>query len=134
MGSACVVCGAALAGRQLRFCAPPCKQVDARRRRAAGRSAEQRRRGDPLPPPAGVVVAVRAELTRAGQVGSAAGELALVLAARMDDQSTPTSALAGLSRELRELLSAAGARPGAADPVDDLRARRDRKRAAQRLN
>jgi hypothetical protein len=45
----------------------------------------------------------------------------------MEDGSTPASSLAGLSRELRELM---GAQPGAlADPVDDLRVRRDRKRA-----
>jgi hypothetical protein len=79
-----------------------------------------------------VVVAVRAELTRAGELGSAAGEVALLLADRLDDVSTAGTAVAGLSRELRELMAVVGARPGSvADPIDDLRVRRDRKRAAQ---
>jgi len=56
------------------------------------------------------------------------GQMALLFAERMCEFDTG-SGTAALSKELRAVMAAAvqGA-PAAADPVDELRARRDRKR------
>lgn len=85
-----------------------------------------------LPAPGGTALtdATRAELTAAGRVDSALGRAALLLAQRLDaSEREPGTALAALIREHRAARSEAlrGAK-AAADPVDELRARRDRKR------
>jgi hypothetical protein len=72
----------------------------------------------------------RNELEQAGRLGTALGEAALVLARRIDAGHDPGSAVAALAREHRAALAEAvrGARR-AADPMDELKARRERKHA-----
>ena len=77
-----------------------------------------------------VLERTKAELSAANRLDSALGRDALVLADRLDRSSGETGqALAALVRAHREALTEAvrGARV-AADPVDELRARRDLKR------
>lgn len=75
--------------------------------------------------------AVRCELEVAGRLNSAAGRVVLALARRIDAGSQESgSSLASLSKEFRAAQAEAlkGAEQ-AADPMDELRARRDRKRS-----
>lgn len=77
-----------------------------------------------------LVIATRRELEEAGKVDTMLGQLALSLAGRMS--GTPTG-IAALSKELREVTNAAiGTRTSAPvqdDGIDELRRRRDAKRA-----
>jgi anti-sigma-K factor RskA len=69
------------------------------------------------------------ELTEAGQVASASGQAALLLARRLDSQLTETgSSVAAMVREHRAALADAlkGAK-AEVNPLDELRARRERK-------
>ena len=72
------------------------------------------------------------ELEAAGRLDTVAGRQALLLARRLEDPLTSFgAAAASLSKELREVLAeamAGVAREG--DPVDELRARRERKHLA----
>jgi hypothetical protein len=72
---------------------------------------------------------VKAELTATGCDGSSLGAQAIQIARRMTNQFDTGSAFAALSKELRSVMAQAmaGATP-AADPLDELRARRDAKR------
>jgi hypothetical protein len=74
-----------------------------------------------------LVGAVIAELTEVGRRGSALGVMAVELARRIP--TAPDSSAAGLHKELRATMIAAlnGAAP-AADPLDELKRRRDAKR------
>lgn len=78
-----------------------------------------------------LVKATRLELEAAGKADTMLGQLALALAARLKSEATGVSAL---SKELRAVTAAAcgsslsGAVP-VADDIDELRARRDAKRA-----
>lgn len=83
-----------------------------------------------------LVAATRRELEAARKLDTMLGQQALALAARMSGTET-TGGIAALSRELRTVMAAAvGAipaappAPGQGDGVDELRARRDAKRAA----
>lgn len=79
-----------------------------------------------------VAVATRVELELAGRANSAAGNAALALARRIDTGTAETgSSLAAMVREHRATLAEAvrGA-VAAADPLDELRARRERKSAS----
>lgn len=79
-----------------------------------------------------LVKATTAELAAAGKVDTMLGQLAISLAGRM---SGTTTGLAALSRELRSVIDAAlGTKAGdgkaqTSDGIDELRARRDAKRA-----
>jgi len=72
------------------------------------------------------VEAVRAELEAAGRVDTYLGRAALALAVRID-YSTAVMGFAALVKELRATMQAATEGVVvAADPIDELRARRDR--------
>lgn len=82
-----------------------------------------------------LVKATKAELEAAGKLDTRLGQQALILAARMSGTETP-SGVGTLSKELDRVMAAAiGAAPptapaaGQGDRVDELRARRDAKRA-----
>ena len=72
---------------------------------------------------------MRAELDGVGKLDSMLGQQALMLAQALGDPDESASGAAALSRELRAVMALAlrGVR-GAADQVDELRRRRDRKR------
>jgi hypothetical protein len=78
-----------------------------------------------------VLTAARTELERAGRLDTYLGAVALVLAERIDQSVGASPGLASLVRQLRATMGAAlaGAEP-VADPLDQLRARRDHVRAA----
>lgn len=77
------------------------------------------------------MAAVTAELTAAGMLDSYQGQAALLLARRMESGDDTAPALAQMVRQLRETMASAlsSAVPDEVDPVDELRARRDRRRA-----
>lgn len=76
----------------------------------------------------GLVGAVQAELAALGQSDSALGRLAVNLAERLVGAGSPAGA-AAVSRELSRVLASIRAHPAErADPLDELRNRRDRKR------
>lgn len=99
------------------------------------------RRGSPAKPPApvavpgslpvhpGLIAATEAQLDAAGQLDSPAGQAALVLAARIENGEAETgNAVAAMVRQLHATLAEAlKDAPAAADPVDELRARREQK-------
>lgn len=78
--------------------------------------------------PKKVTKATYAELERAGRLESPLGQQALVLAARVDAATDSGAALAAVAKELRTTLAEVLRQaPGVADPVDELRARRERR-------
>ena len=76
------------------------------------------------------VDAVNGELVKIGREADPLATVALTLAERLDNASGETgSALAAVAKELRVCLETLGKSPVAkADPVDELRKRRDAKR------
>jgi hypothetical protein len=85
------------------------------------------------PVDAGIVAAVRADLVRLGKLDSLLGQQALVVAGRLTRTSDDTgSAVASLSRELSRLMGLLGGKGEALDPVDEVRRRREQKRASAR--
>jgi hypothetical protein len=78
--------------------------------------------------PDGVYAATLAELKAAGRVNTAKGQACLLLADRLDERVDTAAGAASAVKQLRESLddALAGARV-AADPVDELRRRREAK-------
>lgn len=78
-----------------------------------------------------VVTAARAELVAAGRLESAAGQVVMALARRIDGAEGETgAAMAALVKEFRAALAeAVDHAEQAADPIDELRAQRERKRS-----
>lgn len=78
-----------------------------------------------------VETVTRRILGEAERVDTVLGQQAITLAGRLDRPGSDTgSSVAALSKEFRAVMDAAMAGVGvAADPLDELRARRDRKRA-----
>ncbi|WP_406168898.1 hypothetical protein [Streptomyces sp. NBC_00996] len=115
-----------------KYCSDRCRM------RAHRRPADSERTGSVTSPaPAerqntdSLTDAVRAELKAAGRLDSAAGRVVLALARRIDAGGRESgSSLASLAKEFRAALGEAlkGVET-ASDPVDELRARRDRKRS-----
>lgn len=79
----------------------------------------------------GVVSTVTAELIAVGMLESHQGQLALVLANRIETGDDTGAALAQMVRQLRETMASAlsSAEPEAVDPLDELRAKRERRGA-----
>ena len=78
----------------------------------------------------GLLAATRAELDVAGRAGSHAGQAALLLAERIEFGENTGSAVAQMVRQLHDTMSRALADAAVdVDPVDELRARRERRRA-----
>lgn len=73
---------------------------------------------------------VRAELGAAGVLDSSAGRAALLLAERIEFGENSGSAVAQMVRQLHDSMArATAAQVAEVDPVDELRARRERRRA-----
>ena len=77
----------------------------------------------------GVVATVTAELTAAGMLDSHQGQAALLLARQMESGDDTGAALAQMVRQLTATMASAlaSAEPAAADPVDELRSKRERR-------
>jgi hypothetical protein len=131
----CDVCGRSYAARRARsrFCGGTCGKRSQRAGPAGlgPRAGVLDGEGAPL---SGLEQAVARELEQAGQFGSlrgqVQGQIALELAYRIGSGRESATAVAALVKELRATMAAAlaGVAP-AADPLDEIRARRDRKRA-----
>lgn len=83
-------------------------------------------------PVVSIVSSTKAELERLGALESSAGQLAMVLARRLDADGDAGSAVAAMAKELRATLDALGrvSKPKA-DPVDELQRKRRQRQAAQ---
>lgn len=130
----CDRCGLVYGARSARsrFCSVRCRTAATRARQ----SGESESLGVVAELPSGssggpVELATRARLEAAERLESPLGQGALSLARLVDASHTPPSAVAGLVRELRVTLEAAldGA-ARAPDLVDELKARRERRRRA----
>ncbi len=97
------------------------------------------RSGPPAPPPPvvdagpsdGLISSVRNELEKLQQVDSVLGQHALEIARRIVGAPGMNTGVASLSKELSRVMGEARSVSTVADdPVDDLKARRDAKRAA----
>ena len=126
----CKTCGAPL----------PLQSGRGRRRTMCETCAPSRDRGKRAAKPAAPVVpaangstldVVVAELTAARMLDTHQGRIAVGLARRFDDGDDTGAALSQVARQLRETMASALAstEPEAVDPVDDLRAKRERRGA-----
>ena len=127
----CAKCGASLPlqtgrGRRRTMCAT-CSPSRAKTKRPTATVADASQSSTQ----GGCVATVTAELTAAGMLDSHQGQAALLLARRMESGDDTGAALAQMVRQLRETMASAlsSAVPDEVDPVDELRARRDRRRA-----
>lgn len=123
MSKTCAQCAASFDSPSptARFCSARCRKAAFRARQEVPAASLDR------PATVGTTVeAVRAELEAAGRVDSYLGRAALALALRVDT-STAVMGFGALVKELRATMDAAtGGFTIAGDPVDELRARRDR--------
>ena len=139
MRKSCAVCGDPFEAKRpaAKFCGDRCRQRAHRRPEAAAQAkvldvaAEQEAEPTPSLLKGPVTLATSAELVAAGRLETALGQAALALARRIDFPTTDTgSALAALVREHRAtLVEAVKDAEKAADPLDQLRLRRERKLA-----
>jgi len=101
---------------------------EAQRRHRSGESAPSTAPA-PVPSAGGAVFSASlAELTEAGRVHSSAGQVALSLAVRLDLGASDTgSSLAAVAKQHSAAMAEAlrGAEAAVADPVDELRRRRE---------
>lgn len=132
MDASCASCGRPFVAKRAaaKFCGDTCRK---RSQRAGPRETS------PVPvklhplthSASPLVVAVEAELAAADRVDTMLGQTSLELARRIASDHETGSAVASLTKQLRETM--ADALKGvaqAADPLDELRARRDVKRNA----
>lgn len=129
MQRSCTVCGTGFEAQrpQAKYCSAKCRMRKARGHETADT--------EPAPeadrPVSGLIDAVTAELEAADRLNSVAGQHALELAKRIVNAPGMNTGVAALSKQLQAVL--AEAVKGASqqvNPLDELRARRDRKRVA----
>ena len=127
MQRSCDACGTPYEAKRTssKFCSTNC-------RIRANRSGSAQVRAVPVavePVPSSLVAVVERKLAAADRLESVAGAQAVQLAGRMDSEISG-SALAQMHKVLQALMDRAMEGVGvAADPVDELRARRDRLRS-----
>lgn len=127
----CGACGRDLTDRpRAKFCGPQCR-ANATKRRAKG-VPELLTVGEAAPVEStGCYSATLAALVDVARESSPMGTAALALARRIDTGTDSGSALASAVKQLRETLDAAlDGTKVAADPLDELRRRREAKRGA----
>lgn len=125
----CESCGVPIVGRPAkRFCSDRCRKREANG--VVGAFVPPPVDGDGSTARGLTVDAVWAELEAAGRLETYQGRAALALAARIDE-STAVMGFAALVKQLHATMAEATAgTKAAADPVDELRSRRDRKQYA----
>lgn len=125
----CEFCGRSFEAQRARFCSSTC-----RARKSEGvapPSTVPPPEADPGRPVSGLVDSVRAELEKLKKLDSVSGQHALELASRIASAPGMNTGVAALSKELSRVLGEA--RQGSTavvNPLDELKARRDFKRAA----
>lgn len=121
-------CGRRLEGRpDKRYCSEACSKRA--RRNGSGAVSPMLAGPDVIPDGLSASVMVRRDLEAAGRLHTYLGACALALAERIDS-STAVMGFAALVKQLESTMAAATAGVKVvADPVDELRSRRDSKRA-----
>ena len=130
MARTCAWCGKPFEAKRptAKFCGSNCRAKSSNASKRAPRPAPVEIPVTPAPAGDGVAAAVQAELEAAERVGSFLGAQALAIAARIDAGADTGSAVAALSKELREVMKVALAdAPKAADRLDELSERRKQK-------
>ena len=126
----CDACGAPYEAKRAtsRYCSTRCRTRASR----SGQAARGKPAARELPAQSsGVVAAVSARLESAGVLDTMEAQAALLLAERMQAGTDAGSSVAALNRELMATVDRALAlRSVAADPMDELRARRERRNAS----
>jgi len=131
----CDACGRAYDARRASssYCSGTCGKR-AQRATAAGMPLRAATPDDREAPPSELERAVARELEAVGRLQSVAGQVALELAYRVASPHETGAAVAALARELSvSMTKALAGVDRAADPLDEIRARRDRKRSAGHL-
>lgn len=127
----CARCGKPFAARSAghKFCSDSCRK---RAHEDGAPSAPVLEMDHPVNVDVSLVERVRAELAAVGRENTARGQAALIVAHRLEHSQMETGAsLAALGRQFSQALSDALAGAAkVADPVDELKARRDAKRSA----
>lgn len=135
MKRSCAVCKEPFEAQrpQAKYCGTTC-------RTRAHRGGIARKRGTTEAPPAptmeretsGLLDAVKAELEAARRTNTVAGQHALELANRIVNAPGMNTGVAALSKQLQNVLAEAlrGSTGPQVNPLDELKARRDRKRTA----
>jgi len=117
-------CSVDLSGKSstAKFCSDRCRK---RVQRNPAAKAARKRSGT-------LAKTVRAELTRVRAQNTVPGQLAIDLAKQIDRGEIAGAAMAGAARQLDALVdkAAAAGRSADVDPIDELRARRERKLVA----
>jgi len=131
----CASCGLQYVTRRAssRFCGGTC-QKRAERAREAGMRLPAANLDDLGAAPSLLVEAVSRELDEVGRLSSVGGQMAVLLAQRIASRRETGAATAALAKQLSATMTwALGGVAKAADPLDEIRARRDAKRSAGRL-
>ena len=125
MREQCAVCSEPFEAKRktAKYCSPRCRVRAARQPKAEAAAPM------PVDPDAELWTATLDELTAAGRVASASGQAALLLARRLDSRLVETgSSVAAMVREHRAALAdALKSASSEVNPLDELRARRERK-------
>ncbi len=130
MDRECASCGLQYVARRAtsRFCGGTC-QKRAERARAAGMRLPAANLDDLGAAPSLLVEAVSRELDEVGRLSSVGGQMAVLLAQRIASRRETGSATAALAKQLHLTMTwALGGVAQPADPLDEIRARRDAKR------
>lgn len=125
----CRVCGEAFSSKRAHalYCGAVC-----RKRASRGSISKAKPETGAAAPASELVQLVRAELDKVDALETVPGQQALVVADRMSRGAESGSAVASLSQELTRLVVAATRGRDSADPVDEVKERRDRKEAEAR--
>ncbi len=131
----CAHCGASFSGkrRTAKYCSTKCrKDANNARRRTTQPASEHEAQAAEVADlrGQGLMESVRAELTSLNKLGTTLGAQALAVAEQMAAGGETGSAMAALSRELRSIMVLASRGGESADSVDELKKKRDEKRAA----
>lgn len=132
MERSCDDCGRSYEAKRpnSRFCGDTCKKRAQRKPKVAAEPAGPSPAAAVPSVPSGLVEATRRELDTAGRLDTVLGQQALALAERVASPHETGASVATMSRELRAVMTEALKGVAAkADGVDEVKARRDAKRA-----
>lgn len=125
MQRSCDSCGKPYEARRKtsRFCSDTCRMRNQR-------APKSREPVSPKPSGTDLQSVTERELAAVGRLETVLGQQAIELAGRISSSHETGAAIASLSKEFRAVMEAAMEGVGvAADPLDELRARRERKRS-----